>query len=281
MRRMNRTYVLLLTSSLLAAGCSGKTIDGGSGVNGDKLEGMSEATDNSADASASNWSLMAPLPFARTDHSVATVGGKIYVMGGYTGSMLARVDMYDPATNTWTQRADMLAPRRDFATAVIDGKIYVTGGMSFTDPNALTYLDTTEVYDPSTDTWSSLAPCPIGSPYNSVWGNLFVGGTAFMGRFYVVVFNSNATPTTSMHVYDPQTNVWTAEQTPTPSFFESAQIDMAAIGDTLYLFTSPYGPGKKATGVWTWNAEAHLWTIIQSLPDVWRSAYLASGGKLY
>src|SRR5690242_6497676 len=89
---------------------------------------------------AFDFSTRAPLPIPRTELGVATVGGKIYAIGGSSGSMLARVDAYDPVANTWTQKASMHQARRSFALAVIDGKIYVGPGMSWVGGSGVTYV---------------------------------------------------------------------------------------------------------------------------------------------
>ena len=48
------------------------------------------------------WSVKAPMPTPRFGLSLAVSGGKIYALGGTTGSgPLTTVEVYDPATNTW------------------------------------------------------------------------------------------------------------------------------------------------------------------------------------
>jgi len=229
--------------------------------------------DGDAPSGVFAWTTGAPLSIPRTDHQVAATNGKVYVLGGYSGSMLARVDAYDPVANAWSQKADMPEARRAFASGVIGGKIYVSGGMSFTDYNAVTYLKSTRIYDPVADTWSSGADCPLGGAPNAVWGNLFVGGGVLGGK--LVVFESTSGGT-SMHSYDPAMNAWT---TTTAAAFNGAQVTTATIADTLYLFASPYGPGQQVGALFSFTSGS--WVIRKNLPDASRSALFAMNGKIY
>lgn len=222
------------------------------------------------------WSKRAPLPIPRTELGAAVVDGKIYAFGGFSGSLLARVDVYDPTSNVWTRKADMQTARRSFASAAIDGKIYVSAGMAFTDYNAVTWLTSTEVYDPATDTWTARAPCPIATDGNNVWGNRFVGGGAMDGKLYVVAFDAYATQRNAMYVYDPATDQWTTKST---ASFGTGQFGVAPLGGSLHVFVSPYfdpPPGR----LWSWEPGSDTWISRGMLPP-WRSAFLATGGKLY
>jgi N-acetylneuraminic acid mutarotase len=131
------------------------------------------------DAVSNTWKTVAPMHHARQLHA-ATFGpdGKLYVFGGFAGvgmymespsapddsaknaaekqswtSSLASVECYDPATDTWTEKAPMPQPRQAMGTALgADGRIYVVGGsQSF---RGAVPLDTVDIYDPRTDTWS-------------------------------------------------------------------------------------------------------------------------------
>ncbi|MFO7753961.1 MAG: kelch repeat-containing protein [Desulfobacteraceae bacterium] len=110
--------------------------------------------------------------------AVRTPDGKIFVFGGWRNEKEEKeikgrkvdepyyaytkqvatdtVECYDPKTNQWTYRTSMSSKRLEHAAVLgPDGKIYVFGGAkSPSDALANDYLDTTEVYDPQTDTWS-------------------------------------------------------------------------------------------------------------------------------
>jgi N-acetylneuraminic acid mutarotase len=59
------------------------------------------------DAEHDSWSELAPLHFARTNAGVCAVGGKLYVVGGHSESLLDSVERYDEVSNTWTSVAPL------------------------------------------------------------------------------------------------------------------------------------------------------------------------------
>jgi hypothetical protein len=86
--------------------------------------------------------------------------GRVLVAGGYGHTAtLASAEIYDPAADRWTPAGDMKRPRYNFAaTRLADGKVLATGttGQSAWDMG----LDSAELYDPATNTWSAAADMP-------------------------------------------------------------------------------------------------------------------------
>jgi N-acetylneuraminic acid mutarotase len=109
------------------------------------------------DPTTNTWTTLRQAPEAHFQPAVTTIGGKLYVAGGNTGSgaTSGRLDMYDPATNTWTALNTMPTARVAAAGAAVAGLLYVIGGR-----NATTYRNTVEVYNPATDQWGVLTPIP-------------------------------------------------------------------------------------------------------------------------
>lgn len=225
--------------------------------------------------SGSQWSVRAPLPVPRTDHAAVTLDGNVYVLGGFSGSTLARVDAYDPATDRWTRKADMLTARRSFAAGVINGKIYVSAGMSYSDPNGVTYVTETEAYDPVNNTWTALAPCPMDRATNSVLGNVSITGGAAYGHLYVMVFNTNTQGYAATYEYEPTTDSWTTKAQPP---FSYVQYSMVAVADRLYLLASGAQPGEQMA---EYDPQDDIWVIRASLPSVWWAGLGEGNGKLY
>lgn len=84
------------------------------------------------------------------------IGGKLYATGGRFGTLL----VYDPATNQWTSRAPLTrAPRRPAGLA-LGGKLYIVGGLEDSGGEFPTPSRRTSVYDPTSNTWTELAPMP-------------------------------------------------------------------------------------------------------------------------
>ena len=59
------------------------------------------------------------------------------------------------AQEPWEVKAPLQAIRQEVAVAEFDGKVYVAGGLQ-----GDIILDTVEVYDPTSDSWSFIAPMP-------------------------------------------------------------------------------------------------------------------------
>ncbi|HEY6105173.1 MAG TPA: kelch repeat-containing protein [Anaeromyxobacteraceae bacterium] len=244
--------------------------------------GMASACGGSSETppSSGNWASRAPLPLPRADHAFVGLGGKLYALGGYSGSTLARVDRYDPASDAWTRMADMQSARREFAAGALNGKIYVACGMSWSNPNAVTYVTTTEEYDPVANTWTTRAPCPMDPAVNSVYTNVHIAGAAANGRLYVMVFNNNTAGLAATYEYDPGANTWATKAAPP---FTYAHYSVAELGGTLYLLASAHlGGGVPAASEFArYDPVGDTWVIRQSLTSALGSALVGFGGKVY
>src|SRR5256714_9111532 len=112
------------------------------------------------------WSEKARLPEARGEVGVASVNGKIYVLGGSALGVDAQTlnEEYDPATDHWRARAPIPSGLSHAGAVGLNGKIFVVGG--FTRNVHLGALDVVFEYDPSKDSWRTLAR--LKSPRGSV-----------------------------------------------------------------------------------------------------------------
>ncbi len=160
--------------------------------------------------------------------AVRTADGKIFVFGGwrydkeekeikgrkveepyyaYTKQVATdTVECYDPKTNQWTYRTSMSSKRLEHAAVLgPDGNIYVFGGAkSPSDALAHDYLDTTEVYDPDTDTWSQRKSMPAGKAFHAaVLGSdnrIYILGGSEEGE--------SSRPLGDVYIYDPAKDSW-------------------------------------------------------------------------
>ena len=150
----------------------------------------------------------ATLPIFSAEGVSGVINGKLYVLpgacdgsgypsAGYCGEeQTRRFYRYDPVTNSWVTRRSAPNFHRRGAAVVLNGKLYVAGGVAgFNTPVAA--LD---VYDPTTNTWRTLAPMPKGGG---------AAGAGLHGKFYVVVGGQT-------YAYNPVTNQWKT-RAPAPS----------------------------------------------------------------
>lgn len=112
------------------------------------------------------------------DDTVSPPAAHVYVIGGgYVGTAaqknmqsMERIDLTSPAGATWTRLADMSQPRGNVTAVLLpDGRILAVGGRRNykwdADPSPV--LEP-EMYDPATNTWTTLAPMAHPRQYHSV-----------------------------------------------------------------------------------------------------------------
>lgn len=96
---------------------------------------------------------LTPMPTARTNAFAATVGDKIYVIGGYSRDENKDLDMmevFDPRTNQWDTHYPRVPDAGKISGGVIDNKIYVNVH------NTCSVFE----YDPFTNTWTEINSLP-------------------------------------------------------------------------------------------------------------------------
>ena len=109
-----------------------------------------------AAATPNSWRQAAPMTTARFGQAAAALSGdRVLLAGGEDGGFndLKSATIYNAASDTWTPAADMGTARiAPGAVTLPSGKVLVVGGGN---PAALTNaLDTGEVYDPGTNSWT-------------------------------------------------------------------------------------------------------------------------------
>ncbi len=166
-------------------------------------------TENRAfNPATSTWSLAAPLTVARGAPGVATVDGKLYIMGGRdgtsigTGNILNNNEVYDPILDTWTTLTSLpIAVSDNYSTVGLGTNVYVIGGstgggLSGTATNAV------QIYNTITDTWSIGTPMPTARKAHMA-AELCGKITVFGG-----ISSGSSTNLDVTEIYDPVSNTW-------------------------------------------------------------------------
>jgi large repetitive protein len=163
------------------------------------------------DGAVGTWSTAPSLQMDRSRAAAVDVNGTIYVLGGVSenSSLLAlnSVEAYTPPTlkqTSWQAVAPMPTARYALAAAGLNGKLYAISGIQ-PDPsqsNSGVVSTAVEVYDPASNTWTSVTPIPTGHQ----------GGEARVlnGKIYVVGGSAsfNLVRNTNIDIYDPTSNSW-------------------------------------------------------------------------
>ena len=116
------------------------------------------------DPSNDSWSVAAPIPTAVGLYASAVVGNKIYVEGGgQSGPVIGDLNqVFDPELNVWALGSPLPVPVLWAAAGATDGvlaptRLYVIGGTT----DGINPLNTTYIYDPQANIWTTGALMPI------------------------------------------------------------------------------------------------------------------------
>jgi non-specific serine/threonine protein kinase len=103
------------------------------------------------------WTPLAPMPETRAAAGMVALGGRLYVVGGFSqqGTLATTTLVYDVAAGTWSTQPGLPTPR-EHLSVVTDGRyVYALGGRKG-DP--ATNMATVERLDPRTGRWTRMAP---------------------------------------------------------------------------------------------------------------------------
>ena len=135
-------------------------------------------------------------------------GGRLYVAGGYRQDpgYLNSLHAFDETTGLWEELPPMPHACYCQASGVIGNQLFVAGGCG----SGATRANRLQIYDTVTRTWRLGAQVP-----NSYY--LSTEAVVLDGKFYLfcLPMPNYVAP---MWVYDPQSNTWTEETVPWPSY---------------------------------------------------------------
>jgi N-acetylneuraminic acid mutarotase len=201
-------------------------------------------------------------------NGVGTIGGKLYVSGGYTThdkteGISRNLWAYDPAARKVTQLADMPRGMAEGVTGVINDKLYVLPGQCdsnrWPQPGYCPKLATRRLYryDPAKNKWGARKSAPH---YHRLGAAGVIGG-----KFYVVGGYHEYQPVAALDVYDPATDTWMT-RAPLPA---SGSVIGTALQGKLYVLAGSnayvYDPG---TNKWSpiaapsWGHEGVVRVVI-------------------
>ncbi len=181
----------------------------------------------------------------------------IFVYGGANPSQsTASAFNYNPYNDEDASTPpSMLMARSQFAYATdpATGDLYAIGGIAANG----TSLSSAEIYDPSTDAWTAIAPLPVAlhgesAVYDGIGDILVFGGA-----------KSNNTPVDTVYSYNIATGTWSDEST-MPYAASGVSLVSAAYGQ-IYVIGGNTGSGATAD-VNVFNPITNQWDTENALP---------------
>lgn len=206
------------------------------------------------------WSLGAAMPLPRSEHAIAELNGRIWVMGGYPPGRLPSnlVQIYDPVTSRWSLGPTLPQPIHHMMVKAVGGRLYMIGGevegASTGRPER--FVAEVWMHDPAVGGWVPRAPMP--TPRSG-------GGSAVIdGKIYVA--GGRPPGGSAFEVYDPATDRW--ERLPDlPT--QRNHLAMAALNGRIYVVGGRTGPGagaERVDVVEIYDPATRRWTRGASLP---------------
>jgi len=227
--------------------------------------GVNSSVTNTAELyneSANTWTSTPNMNAARFKHASSILSdGRVLVTGGSNNAnettQFTSTEIYDPVANTWTTKASMNTAREEhlqvtFTDSNGNSKVMVIGGYKY----GTGVLKSTEIYDPSTDTWSA-GP---DMAYTRDW--TYNPTNALLlhdGRILVV----GGDYTNDSEVYNPSTNTWTTYATPLSAWGGVATLlGSGANYNVLYAGSFDTSNFKKAM---LFNPSTNSWSVTYSM----------------
>ncbi|MEJ7787616.1 MAG: IPT/TIG domain-containing protein, partial [Solirubrobacteraceae bacterium] len=251
------------------------------------------------------WTLTGSLYDAHfASRLVGLEDGRVLLPSGVStrnGPTIGSSEVYDPKTRSWTRTADIGTSRfahnatllggpacRGASPPSTCGKVLVTGGYPLGVAGNQPVLDSAELFDPKTGTWSgtgamtvrrALHPtilldgpaCHEASPPGYCGKVLAVGGRTCN---LPAPATCATTRTNTAELYDPATGTWTATG---PMLRQRSNLDLAILPDGKVLAATGFGTGASttaeiydpATGAWEGTGELRTRTRAGAavLPD--------------
>jgi len=237
------------------------------------IVGLFVLSTGNASANTGAWATKTSMPTAREGPGTAVWGGRIYLIGGSTGSGTRVNEVYDPGTDTWTTNASMPTVRAYIGMGIANGKFYAIGGYTAGD----SYDDGNEEYDPASNTWTVKAP--MSQARNMV-------GVGVVSNIVYVIGGVTGGPgteqeTAKVEAYNPVANAWAPHMALSQMPTARHALTVAVVNNKIYAF------GGIANGTYMnanemYDPSSNTWTKKAPLPTA-RSAPSAvlMNGKVY
>ncbi len=146
----------------------------------------------------------------------------------------------------WQDRMPMPTSRTSLASVTLGNKLYVLGGIS-----EVGVLDVCEVYDPTGDSWATIAS--LASP------RAYASAVAYLGKVYILGGETSQDQLAIVESYDPSTNTW-SQLTPIPS--PRSRFGAGVLNGKIYVF----GGYQTDGAIYAYDVLNDDWDLVGTLP---------------
>jgi len=150
------------------------------------------------------WRFVAASPTPRANAAAATLGGEVWVVGGYgEGEQPVNVvERYNPRTNAWSKGPALPVGRAQAGAAVLHDVLYVVGGdLATADGEAVTGSGL--AFDRHSRRWTPIAPLPTARDRLRLV-------TAGEYLYAIGGVTASVDSVATVDRYDPRTGRWTS-----------------------------------------------------------------------
>lgn len=142
----------------------------------------------------------------RGNETVLLRDGRVLTAGGVAGStVLSSVEVWSPSTGAWTPVAPLHTARfNEILVTLPDGRVLAAGGV---DASSAATLASAEIYDPSANTWTTLAQGLLQSRADA-GAAMLGGGRVLIAGGYSQDNGQSPKPLDEVEVFDPAGNVF-------------------------------------------------------------------------
>ena len=261
--RARHTATLLTNGRVLVVGGDG----GGGGFTSGELY----------DPATGTWTPTGSLNVPRSSHTATLLpSGKVLAAGGRPTTS---AELYDPQTGAWTFTGAMNAVHYHghSATLLRTGRVLLAGGTN--QNGGSNYIATTELYNPTTGTWSLTASLPLPRGHHSATllpnGNVVVAG----GSTGTTLDNPDDLETHAYQPIFPSFGVWFSTGS-----IDAARLDPASIllpsGDVLIAGGSNNPSAPESTHIFFAANPDYQVPGAMTTPRRFHSATLLPNGRV-
>jgi len=180
------------------------------------------------DTKSKSWRAGKSLRSSRWAHMASVINGKIYVIGGISGTGSSRralnsMEIYDPDNNAWTEGPPLPTSKQGGAAVSFGGKVYVIGGRTGAGDTGYA-TKTVDIYDPLKNSWSSGKEMPQT--------RTGIQSVVIKDKIYVIGGAAGGKATNSIDAFDPAQGTWS-----TVASMKRARSGHGAssVGDRIYI----------------------------------------------